>query len=86
MPEPVRIVIVIEGGCVQAVLTDMARPGAVEAVIVDLDTEGGDPEDFREFAFDFGEGREEQIVGYIHDNDIETNAAYVTEAFKAARS
>lgn len=54
MSEPIKIAIVIEGGSVQAVLSAGV---AVEFVIIDYDTEGGDAVDQIAIPQDGGEQR-----------------------------
>lgn len=54
MAEPIRIVVVIEGGVVQSVLTDAAQPEAVQVAVVDYDIDGVAPADLREVAYEDG--------------------------------
>lgn len=64
-----RIVVVVEGGLVQNVLTD--EPA--EVVVVDHDTEGADQEELSVIGDD---------TAYVRRFDSEVNLPYVQAAFK----
>lgn len=76
MSEPIKIAIVLQGGCVQAVLTAGV---AVEYVIIDYDTEGGDVADQIAIPQDGGG----TAPAYGHIDIAEPSGPFVMAAFDA---
>lgn len=79
MSEPIKIAIVIEGGSVQAVLSAGV---AVEFVIIDYDTEGGDAVDQIAIPQDGGG----TAPAYGHIAKAEQAGPFVMAAFDAVAS
>lgn len=76
-----RLVVVIEGGLVQAVVTD--RPDTAPAVaVIDYDTEGFEPEDLRHITQSDGSKAKALVVEHC----VEPAAINLDEVFQEAKS
>lgn len=76
--EPIHIVIELDGGLVQAVHTDLADVDRVRVIVIDYDTEGGDPERMSTFTDTDGSTRDVYMTGIVP----ESNPVVVSEAFR----
>jgi len=78
MSEPVKIVITLDGGLVQAVVSD-GTP--VEYVVIDYDTEGGDENDMLDVPQDDGSTTKAWLSG----NMAEVDKPWVDKVYEAVR-
>lgn len=77
MSEPIKICIIIEGGMVQGIITAGVP---VEAVVIDYDADGADPEDL--VSIPQADGGEAEATVALHE--AEASGAFVLQVFEIA--
>jgi hypothetical protein len=75
-PDPIRLLVVIDGGLVQQVLAD--KPG-VEAAVLDQDIEGADESDIVEVV-----GHSDRLRGTLQAHETVVAPVLIESAYRAA--